>query len=122
MTREFACRCLVPAARTVVAAGHHLTKAEVIMMRGRLSPTLLNHLGLILLTSTLSKFSGQAATLSWSGGSGISGNWNDNANWGFAGVPGNGDTLIFSSGQPRLTNTNNLSGLTVNAIIFAGAG
>ena len=65
----------------------------------------------------------RAATLSWSGstGAGANANWNNTANWGFAGTPSNGDTLIFSSGQPDLVNTNNITNLTLNQIIFAGA-
>ena len=63
----------------------------------------------------------QAATLSWSGGGG-GGNWSDSANWGFVGIPTNGDTLVFSVPQPRLANTNNISSLTLNQIRFVGAG
>ena len=62
----------------------------------------------------------QAATLSWSGAGG-SANWSDIANWGSAGVPASGDTLIFTAAQPRLINTNNIAGLTLNQIRFAGA-
>src|SRR5215471_17131421 len=61
-----------------------------------------------------------AANLSWSGG-GSSGNWNDSGNWGFVGTPATGDTLIFSGAQPRLNNTNNIAGLTLNQIRFVGA-
>src|SRR5262249_13360350 len=43
-------------------------------------------------------------------------------NWGFAGTPANGDTLIFSASQPRLANTNNIASLTLNQIRFVGAG
>lgn len=60
------------------------------------------------------------ATYSWSG-SGTTGNWSESANWGYVGVPGNGDTVIFSGGQPRLTNTNNISGLSLTQIRFVGA-
>jgi autotransporter-associated beta strand protein len=60
------------------------------------------------------------ASLSWSGG-GSSGNWNDSGNWGFAGTPATGDTLVFPAAQPRLNNTNNIGGLTLNQIRFAGA-
>jgi autotransporter-associated beta strand protein len=63
----------------------------------------------------------RAATLSWSGGSATGGNWNDSANWGFAGTPATGDTLIFPAAQPRLNNTNNIVGLTLNQIRFVGA-
>jgi autotransporter-associated beta strand protein len=61
-----------------------------------------------------------AATLSWSGG-GSSGNWSDSGNWGFAGTPATGDTLIFPAAQPRLNNTNNIVGLTLNQVRFVGA-
>ena len=61
------------------------------------------------------------AILSWSGG-GTTGNWSDSGNWGFAGTPGNGDTLIFSATQPRPVNTNNIASLTLNQIRFVGAG
>ena len=61
----------------------------------------------------------RAAILSWSG-AGSSGNWSDIANWGSVGVPAAGDTLIFSAAQPRLNNTNNIAGLTLNQIRFAG--
>ncbi len=60
-----------------------------------------------------------AATLSWSG-AGTTGNWSESANWGYAGVPATGDTLIFSSGQPRTANTNNLAGLVLNQVQFLG--
>ena len=60
-----------------------------------------------------------AAILSWSGG-GSDSYWNNSANWGYIGTPINGDTLIFSSGQPRMNNTNNISGLTLNEIRFVG--
>ena len=63
----------------------------------------------------------QANTLSWSGGSSTSANWSDSGNWGFVGTPANGDTVIFPGGVARLTNTNNISPLILNAIQFAGA-
>ena len=62
------------------------------------------------------------AVLSWSGGSASTANWNDNANWGYIGIPGNGDTLIFPAGQPRQANTNNIAGLSLSQIRFVGAG
>ncbi|HSU54459.1 MAG TPA: autotransporter-associated beta strand repeat-containing protein, partial [Candidatus Dormibacteraeota bacterium] len=62
----------------------------------------------------------QAATLSWSGG-GSSGNWSDSGNWASSGTPATGDTLVFAGAQPRLNNTNNLAGLTLNQIRFIGA-
>ena len=63
----------------------------------------------------------QAAILSWSGGSGSTVAWNDSANWGFAGTPANGDTLIFPGGGARQTNVNNIAGLILNQIRFVGA-
>ena len=62
-----------------------------------------------------------AAILSWSGG-GANAYWNNSDNWGYAGTPANGDTLIFSASQPNLLNTNNIAGLTLNQIRFVGAG
>jgi autotransporter-associated beta strand protein len=62
------------------------------------------------------------AVWSWSGGGGANANWNNSANWGFAGTPNNGDTVIFPASQPNELNTNNLTGLTLNQIVFAGAG
>jgi autotransporter-associated beta strand protein len=65
---------------------------------------------------------GWSATLSWSGGSPTTSNWSDIQNWGFAGTPAAGDTLIFPAAQPRLNNTNNLGALTLNEVRFVGAG
>ena len=62
-----------------------------------------------------------AAILSWSGG-GANAYWNNSDNWGYAGTPANGDTLIFSASQPNLLNTNNIASLTLNQIRFVGAG
>jgi len=74
-----------------------------------------------MLIGTLLVVQSYGSTLSWSGG-GTSGNWNDSGNWGFAGTPGTGDSLVFPAGQPRLNNTNNIVSLTLNQIRFAGAG
>jgi autotransporter-associated beta strand protein len=64
---------------------------------------------------------GRAAQfLTWSGGSSGSGNWSDAANWDNIHTPGNGDTLNFPGGQPRLTNTNNISNLVLSQILFTG--
>ncbi len=81
-------------------------------------PTLLLSAGLALIPAGALR----AATLSWSGGGGANANWNNTTNWGFAGIPANGDTVIFPAGQPNLVNTNNIASLTLNQIIFAGAG
>ncbi len=70
----------------------------------------------------LGSLSASAAILSWSGGSSMGSTWNDSANWGFVSTPTNGDTLIFSGGQPRLANSNNIPGLILNQIRFVGVG
>ncbi len=63
-----------------------------------------------------------ANILSWSGGGYPDANWSNSANWGFVASPQNGDTLIFSSGQPNLLNTNNIANLVVNQMRFIGSG
>jgi autotransporter-associated beta strand protein len=62
------------------------------------------------------------AVWSWSGGGGANAYWNNSANWGFAGTPTNGDTVIFPASRPNELNTNNIPGLALNQIVFAGAG
>ena len=62
----------------------------------------------------------RAATLSWTGGGGANANWNNSANWGGTGTPGNGDTIIFQGPKANLVNTNNLVGLTLSQIRFEG--
>ena len=81
-------------------------------------------LGSVLLILCVGLFAlpGYGAVWGWSGGGGANANWNDSANWGFAGIPGNGDTVIFPASQPDLVNTNNIVGLVLNQIRFAGAG
>ena len=61
------------------------------------------------------------ATLTWNGGGGANGNWNDSANWGGAGIPATGDILVFQ-GTSGLNSTNNISDLTLNQIRFNGGG
>jgi len=90
----------------------------------RIHPRVLRPASVVVAIAALLGFQcmvASAATLSWSGG-GANNNWNDSGNWGFAGTPAIGDTLVFPAGQPRLTNTNNIVGLTLNQIRFAGAG
>ncbi|HEY1790050.1 MAG TPA: proprotein convertase P-domain-containing protein [Verrucomicrobiae bacterium] len=65
-------------------------------------------------------FSGRAMAqtniiLTWSSTGG--GNWSNANNWGNAGTPTNGDTLIFPQGSGVLNN--DLTGLTLNQVIFA---
>ena len=76
---------------------------------------------LALLATIFALNSGQAAVWSWSGG-GANTYWNNSANWGFAGIPTNGDTVIFPASQPNLLNTNNIAGLVLNQVRFAGGG
>ena len=57
----------------------------------------------------------------WTGGGGANGNWNNSVNWGSAGIPGNGDTVVFQ-GSSGLNNTNNIANLTLNQIHFISAG
>src|SRR5262245_14965862 len=95
-------------------------------MRGACFPVLSNlpiYLTAIAIASSwlFGVVTADAATLSWSGG-GSSGNWSDTGNWGFSGPPATGDTLIFPAAQPRLANTNNIVGLSLNQIRFVGAG
>jgi autotransporter-associated beta strand protein len=63
----------------------------------------------------------QAASYVWTGGGGANGNWNNSANWGSVGIPGNGDTVVFQ-GAVGLNSTNNLTGLVLNQIRFINSG
>lgn len=91
--------------------------------QSRYSPTPVIRVGIVSLFAGL-LFIAQSygATLSWSGGGGGDANWNNSANWGFAGTPQNGDIVIFPASQPNLVNTNNISGLVLNQIRFVGTG
>jgi autotransporter-associated beta strand protein len=57
----------------------------------------------------------------WTGEGGANGNWNNSANWGSAGTPANGDTVVFQ-GSAGLNNTNNFTNLTLNQIHFINGG
>ncbi len=87
-----------------------------------ISPILPRLISLIVVCAGLLSVSLHAATWSWSGGGGANAYWNNSANWGFAGIPANGDTVVFPASQPDLLNTNNIAGLTLNQIRFVGAG
>jgi len=63
----------------------------------------------------------EANVYSWSGG-GTTGYWNDTGNWGFAGVPANGDSLVFPAPSSLVSTTNNIAGLVLAQIRFAGNG
>src|SRR5262249_8796149 len=61
-----------------------------------------------------------ANVLSWSGGGSPDANWSNPNNWGGAGTPANGDTVLFQGPQPGSVNTNNIGALTLNQIRFIG--
>ena len=87
-----------------------------------ISPILPRLIKMAAVCAALLSVSMHAAIWSWSGGGGANAYWNNSANWGFAGIPANGDTVIFPASQPNLLNTNNIAGLTLNQIRFVGAG
>ncbi len=59
------------------------------------SPILPPLIRIVAVCAGLFSVAGYGNTLSWSGGGGANAYWNNSANWGFAGVPANGDTVIF---------------------------
>lgn len=59
------------------------------------------------------------AALTWTGTTDA--NWGTNTNWNPNGVPGTGDSLTFPAAAANLTNTDNLTGLSVNSLTFSGA-
>jgi autotransporter-associated beta strand protein len=63
--------------------------------------------------------------IQWTGG-GSTDDWSNPNNWhdvnGNPTAPITGDDLVFSSGASQLTNTDDITGLTVNSITFAGSG
>lgn len=63
----------------------------------------------------------QANVYSWSGG-GTTGYWSDSGNWGFAGTPANGDSLVFPAPSALVYTTNNIASLVLAQIRFAGNG
>lgn len=79
-------------------------------------PALLQCTALLLLLG----LNAQAAVKTWDGSS--SGNWSTAANWTGNVAPVNGDDLVFPSGAANLLNTNNLTALRLNSIIFTGSG
>ena len=87
-----------------------------------ISPILPRLISLIVVCAGLLSVSLHAATWSWSGGGGANAYWNNSANWGYGGIPANGDTVIFPGSRPNLLNTNNIPALVLNQIEFAGAG
>ena len=58
-------------------------------------------------------------TITWTGGSTASSNWSDPANWDLNRAPIDGDSVVFpDENVARTTNTNDLSGLSLNSITF----
>jgi autotransporter-associated beta strand protein len=76
---------------------------------------------LLILSVTQLCLPASGSVWTWSGG-GANALWNNSANWGFAGIPANGDTVIFPASQPNELNTNNIAGLVLNQVRFVGAG
>jgi len=73
------------------------------------------------LCALLLGFSARANTWTWTGGAVPNANWNNSANWGGLGIPGNGDTIIFSGSHTNaFVNTNNIANLSLNQIQFVG--
>ena len=59
------------------------------------------------------------ATRNWTG-LGVDANWSTAGNWDTA--PVNGDTIVFAAGQARMTNTDDLTGLTLAGITISAGG
>ena len=60
---------------------------------------------------------GQAATLTWAGGT-----WNSTSSWSPAQIPVNGDDLIFNTASATATNNFANNALTLNSITFSASG
>lgn len=60
-------------------------------------------------------------TITWTGKSLTDSNWSDAANWDLNRAPIDGDSLVFPANAERLTNTNDVLGLSVNTIQFQGS-
>ncbi len=75
--------------------------------------------GAILMAAGI--FPGHAAVLFWTGGpAGGDGNWSNPFNWAPTQTPANGDTVLFPAFALHQVNTNNIVGLTLSQICFAG--
>ena len=60
-----------------------------------------------------------AVTRTWVGASG--GTWSTAANWSPAGVPQSGDTLVFDSSAAAISSVNDIVGLELGGLEFAGS-
>ncbi len=59
------------------------------------------------------------STFTWTGG-GANTNWSTGANWQGGVSPTGGSTLVFGTGESRLTNVNDIVGLSIAEITLAG--
>ena len=59
------------------------------------------------------------STYTWTGG-GVNSNWSTGANWQGGVAPTSASTLVFGSGESRLTNIDDISGLSVAEIELSG--
>lgn len=85
------------------------------------SPILPSLIRIVAVCAALLSDPMHAAILTWSGGGGANAYWNNSANWGGAGIPGNGDTIVFQgSATNNMVNTNNIANLTLKQIRFIG--
>ena len=62
-----------------------------------------------------------AITYSWTG-AGADNHWSTAANWDAGTAPTNGSDLVFPSGAARLTENNDLSGLSLHSVSIQGSG
>ena len=86
------------------------------------SPILPHLIKIVAACAVLFSVAAHGNTLTWSGGGGANTYWNNSANWGGAGIPVNGDTIVFSGlATNNMVNTNNIANLTLNQIRFINA-
>ena len=76
---------------------------------------------MVAVCAALFSVAAHGKTLTWSGGALPNAYWNNSSNWNNAGIPDNGDTIVFSgSATNGMVNTNNIANLTLNQIRFIG--
>ncbi len=74
---------------------------------------------MVAVCAALLSVAAHGKTLTWSGSTNAY--WNNSANWGGVGIPGNGDTIIFQgSATNNMVNTNDIANLILNQIRFIG--
>src|ERR1039457_817649 len=85
------------------------------------APILPHLIGMVAVCAALFSVAAHGKTLTWSGGALPNAYWNNSSNWNNAGIPDNGDTIVFSgSATNGMVNTNNIANLTLNQIRFIG--